>query len=125
MQAAIAVICSEGVGKATFANIAQLGGYSRGLVTHRFGSRQGLIESVIAYLHSRPEAVAIEQRVDEIPALDGLLAYVDIYVRHLATDREGQAITACFQPRSPTARPSCGCSPPSTSDSLGVASLAS
>ncbi len=91
MQAAIALICAEGVGRATFANIARLGGYSRGLVTHRFGSRQGLIESVIAHLRSRPEAVAVEKRVDELPGVEGLLVYFDIYVRHLGTNHEGQA----------------------------------
>jgi AcrR family transcriptional regulator len=91
IRAAIAVVFAEGVSAATFEAIAQRGGYSRGLVTHRFGSKRGLIEAIIAYLHARPDAVAAEQRVDELSGIEGILAYVDIYIRHLATDHEGQA----------------------------------
>jgi AcrR family transcriptional regulator len=91
VKAAIDVISAEGVGATTFETIARRGNYSRALVTKRFGSKQGLIEAVIAYLRARPEAVAIEQRVDELTGLEALLAYIDIYVHHLATDENGQA----------------------------------
>jgi AcrR family transcriptional regulator len=91
VKAAIDVISSEGVGAATFETIAQRGRYSRALVSKRFGSKQGLIEAVIASLRARPEAMAIEQRVDELTGFEALLAYIDIYLHHLATDENGQA----------------------------------
>jgi AcrR family transcriptional regulator len=91
VKAAIDVISTEGVGATTFESIARRGNYSRAMVTKRFGSKQGLIEAVIAYLRARPEAVAIELRVDELTGLQALLAYIDIYVHHLATDENGQA----------------------------------
>jgi AcrR family transcriptional regulator len=91
VKAAIDVISTEGVGATTFETIARRGKYSRALVTKRFGSKQGLIEAVIAYLRARPEAMAIEQRVDELTGFEALLAYIDIYMHHLATDENGQA----------------------------------
>ncbi len=91
VKAAIDVISTEGVGATTFETIAQRGNYSRALVSKRFGSKQGLIEAVIAYLRARPEAMAIEQRVDELTGFEALLAYIDIYMHHLATDENGQA----------------------------------
>jgi AcrR family transcriptional regulator len=91
VKAAIDVISKEGVGATTFESIAQRGNYSRALVSKRFGSKQGLIDAVIAYLRTRPEAMAIEQRVDELSGFEALMAYVDIYIHHLATDEDGQA----------------------------------
>jgi AcrR family transcriptional regulator len=89
--AAIAVVSNEGVAAATFENIGRQAKCSRGLVTERFGSKSGLIESVIHYLHERPEAVAAERRLDELPGLEGLLAYADMHLEHLATGLDGQA----------------------------------
>jgi AcrR family transcriptional regulator len=91
VKAAIDVISTEGVGATTFETIARRGRYSRALVSKRFGSKQGLIEAVIAYLRARPEAMAIEERVDELTGFEALLAYIDIYMHHLATDENGQA----------------------------------
>src|SRR6201996_7868448 len=48
----------DGVSAATFEAIARRGGYSRGLVGQRFGSKLGLIEAVIAYLHDEKQGVA-------------------------------------------------------------------
>jgi len=96
VRAAINVVAADGVGATTFETIAQRGNYSRALVTKRFGSKQGLIQAVIAYLRARPEALALEKRVDEMAGFDALLAYVDIYMHHLATDENGQAYYRLF-----------------------------
>jgi AcrR family transcriptional regulator len=108
VKAAIEVISDEGVGAATFQKIARRGRYSRGLVSQRFGSKQGLIEAVIAYLRARPEALAVEQRIDELPALKALLTYIDIYAHHLATDNDGQAyyrlLSSALADKSPVQR---------------------
>src|SRR5258707_15583829 len=54
LQAAIAVVADEGVGAVTFDAVGRKGGFSRGLATQRFGSKQGLIEAVIKHLPDRP-----------------------------------------------------------------------
>src|SRR5260221_13714997 len=57
LQAAIAVVADEGVGAVTFDAVGRKGGFSRGLATQRFGSKQGLIEAVIKHLHDRQETL--------------------------------------------------------------------
>ena len=67
VQAAIAVVSEEGVSAATFEAIGRRGGYSRGLVGQRFGSKLGLIDAVIAYLHDDKEAFAASHGMDQNP----------------------------------------------------------
>jgi AcrR family transcriptional regulator len=91
VKAAIAVVSEDGVSATTFDAIGRRGGYSRGLVGQRFGSKLGLIEAVIAYLHDNKEAFASDHGMDNLPGLDALLAYVDFYLRRLAHLGELQA----------------------------------
>ena len=91
VRAAIAVVSGEGVSAATFEAIARRGGYSRGLVGQRFGSKLGLIEAVIAYLHDEKESFAASGRIDALPGLEALATYVDLYLRRLAELGEVQA----------------------------------
>lgn len=93
VQAAIAVISGDGVSTATFESIGARGGYSRGLVGARFGSKQGLIEAVIDYLHEQYGPADAELGVDELPGLETLLAYVDFSLRMMAAKGEGEAYT--------------------------------
>jgi len=78
VKAAIGVVSEEGVSAATFEAIARRGGYSRGLVGQRFGSKLGLIEAVIAYLDDEREGAAADRRLDRLPGLAALLGYVDL-----------------------------------------------
>jgi len=91
VKAAIDIISEEGVATATFDMIARRSGYSRGLVGQRFGSKQGLIDAVIAYLQAKQDAAASDRRIDELPGLKALLTYVDFYLKELADEREGLA----------------------------------
>jgi len=91
VQAAIAVVSEEGVSAATFEAIGRRGGYSRGLVGLRFGSKLGLIEAVIAYLHDDMEAFAESHSLDALSGLDALLTYVDFYLQRLAHLGEARA----------------------------------
>jgi AcrR family transcriptional regulator len=84
VQAVIAVVSEEGVSAATFEAIGRRGGYSRGLVGQRFGTKLGLIEAVIAYLHDDKHAFAAADRVEGLPGLDALLTYVDLYMQRLS-----------------------------------------
>src|SRR5258707_3624089 len=89
LQAAIAVVAEEGVGAVHFGAVGRKGGFSRGLATQRFGSKRGLIEAVISHLHQRQEALGHKTRVDDLPGLEAVLAFVDHYLRDLAVNDEG------------------------------------
>ena len=91
VKAAIALVTEDGVSAATFEAIGRRGGYSRGLVGQRFGSKLGLIEAVIAYLHDEKETFAKGHRVDSLEGLEALLTYVDLYLQRLARLDEVQA----------------------------------
>jgi AcrR family transcriptional regulator len=91
LQAAIAVVAEEGVGAVTFDAVGRKGSFSRGLATQRFGSKRGLIEAVIRHLHERQEALRGEGRIDDLPGLEAVLAFVDHYLRDLAANDEGRA----------------------------------
>jgi AcrR family transcriptional regulator len=91
VEASIAVVSEEGVSAATFEAIGRRGGYSRGLVGQRFGSKLGLIEAVIAYLHDERETYTAPKRIDDLAGLDALLAYVDLYLKRLTHLGEVQA----------------------------------
>jgi len=91
VKAAIAVVSEEGVSAATFEAIGRRGGYSRGLVGQRFGSKLGLIEAVIAYLHDDKQTFAAGHRVDSLRGLEALLTFVDHYLQRLARLDEVQA----------------------------------
>ena len=91
VRAAISVTAEQGVSAATFEAIGQRGGYSRSLVTRRFGSKQGLIDAVINYLHDRRRVLAAEHGLDQMSGLDALLADTDLYLRSLSEKGELKA----------------------------------
>lgn len=91
LHAATEVIVERGVSAATFGAIGERAGYSRGLATQKFGSKQGMTEALIAHLHER-QAKALEAvGIDTAPGLDALLGYVDHYLRQLRQEGEGKA----------------------------------
>src|SRR3989338_11006175 len=78
LRAATEVIAGQGVTAATFEAIGARAGYSRGLATQKFGSKQGLIEALIAWLHARQDEGLSALGVDAMPGLDAVLTYVDL-----------------------------------------------
>jgi AcrR family transcriptional regulator len=91
VQAAIEVIARQGVCAVTFDAVGRTGGFSRGLATQRFGSKQGLIEAVLAYLHERQEALLGLHGIDALPGREAVLTYVDVCLRDLGRRGEGRA----------------------------------
>ena len=118
VKAAIAVVAEEGVSAATFEAIGRKGGYSRGLVGQRFGSKLGLIEAVIDYLHGERELFEKADRFDGDPGLEALLTFVDLYLQRLAHLGEVRAYfrllswavadISAFRAPSPKRRSICG-----------------
>lgn len=91
LTAAAQVLAEEGVAAATFETIGRRAGYSRGLATQRFGSKQGLIEALVDNLHQGFEDGLAAARIDDLPGLEALLAVVDLYLTQLELAAEGQA----------------------------------
>lgn len=91
LRAAAELIVERGMAAATFENIGVRAGYSRGLVTQRFGSKQGLIEALIARLQARLQHLLTDRQLESANGLEAILAFVDIYLRNLAEDGEMRA----------------------------------
>ncbi|WP_304167304.1 TetR/AcrR family transcriptional regulator [Phenylobacterium aquaticum] len=88
LAAAAELVVERGMGAATFENIGARAGYSRGLVTQRFGSKQGLIEAMIAQLQGRLGALLLERQIETLPGLEAVLTYVEVFLS--ALDRDGE-----------------------------------
>ena len=74
IAAAIKVVADQGVAAATFEVIAGEAGFSRGLVTQRFGSKEGLTRSLIAHLHGELKLAHVIQKAlvpTEFPHISG------------------------------------------------------
>lgn len=53
LDATMAIIASSGVRAVTMAAVGEAAGYSRGIVNHQFGTRQGLMAAVAETVQSR------------------------------------------------------------------------
>ena len=91
LEATLRVVSEQGVSAATFEAIGKEAGYSRGLVTQRFGSKDGLIRSLIAYLHAWQEEILDRDQVAEMDGLTALCAFVDLHCQALGGQEEGKA----------------------------------
>lgn len=88
LQAASELILERGMAAATFENIGARAGYSRGLATQKFGSKQGLIEALITRLQTRLQLLLMDRNLESLSGLEAVLGFTDIYLRNLAEDRE-------------------------------------
>lgn len=85
--AAAEIIEEQGFAAATFDAIGARAGYSRGLASQKFGSKDGLVAAVIAFLTARVDA-HYQSRVASIKSpLARILAYVEVLLAELETDR--------------------------------------
>jgi AcrR family transcriptional regulator len=91
LSAAAEVVVERGMGAATFENIGARAGYSRGLVGQRFGSKQGMVEALIAQLQERLGALMDARQADDTSGLEAILIYVDVFLSALERDRELRA----------------------------------
>ena len=88
VQAVVDIVPEQGVSAATFEAIGARSGYSRSLVTQRFGSKRGLIDAVIERVHGPFEETDLDRRADRLSGLEGLLLLLDAYLTRLATSSE-------------------------------------
>lgn len=91
IAAAIKVVAEQGVSAATFDMIGREAGFSRGLVTQRFGSKDGLIRALISHLHEWQADILDAGHVEEMDGLTALIAFVQLHTDHLRESQEGDA----------------------------------
>ncbi len=91
VEATLAVVAERGVSGVTFEAIGLAAGVSRGLATQRFGSKQGLIDTVIDYLHQQRDAVLLADHVADMTPIDAILYYVDSHLTSLDANAGGRA----------------------------------
>ena len=78
LEATKAVIGEHGVGAVTFAAVGARAGYSRGIITHHFGSRRGLMETLARSLQG-----LVPPAPSELVGRERVLAQVDLYLQTL------------------------------------------
>lgn len=88
LEAAARVIEGEGFAAATFDRIGELAGYSRGLASAKFGSKDGLVRAVIAFVQQRLEArtQAALATLDRPDAIALILTWTDTLLEVVQTD---------------------------------------
>lgn len=91
LEATIRVVSQKGVAAATFDMIGREAGFSRGLITQRFGSKDGLIRALIDYLHNWQAELLERERVLDMDGLSALCAFVDLHCRTLEGHDEATA----------------------------------
>jgi AcrR family transcriptional regulator len=80
LNAAAELVVEEGVHSLSFARVAERAGYSRGLLTHYFGSKQALLQR----LAHATQAGFVPGLEGVPPGLDRLLRLIDGYIGSLA-----------------------------------------
>ena len=78
LEAALAIVAQRGSIRMTLAEIGEAAGYSRGLPAHRFGSKAGLLRSLVAYIGERFKAER-EAWPKRAPGLDAIRGTISIY----------------------------------------------
>lgn len=79
LSAAADIVVESGVGSLTLARVGERAGYSRGIVTHHFGSKTALIEAVAR----RAQVGFVRDLEDLPPGRDRFLQLVDGYLAAL------------------------------------------
>lgn len=91
LEASMRVVSAKGVAGATFDAIGKEAGYSRGLVTQRFGSKDGLIRSLITTLHGWQREALEAADIERMDGLSALCTFVDLHCRSLGGREEDKA----------------------------------
>ena len=83
IRAATKLIAKQGYIKTTLAQVGRESGYSGGLVSHHFGSKEGLLMETVKHLSGRFREDQINPAVEGLSGLERLETFVDIYFDEL------------------------------------------
>lgn len=85
LLAAAELIAEEGFAAASLQRIGERAGYSRGLASQHFGSKDGLVTALIAAVLARSTAL-LESRPVAVTPLDAIIAYADVILLQIERD---------------------------------------
>jgi AcrR family transcriptional regulator len=83
LRAARQLIARQGYTKTTLAQVGREAGYSGGLVSHHFGSKEGLLRELVGRITQRFYTDQILPATAGLGGLDALAATVDAYLNEL------------------------------------------
>jgi AcrR family transcriptional regulator len=85
LDAAIELVADGGVQGATFARVAELSGYSRGIITHYFVTKTAMLERLVADIQERFTAT-VPPDIEDLSGLESVLTVTQLYLDHLPGD---------------------------------------
>lgn len=88
LRAAMRLIARRGYTRTTMAQVGKSAGYTAGLVSHHFGSKQGLLRQLVEQAAGRFYREQVWPMVDGKSGLDALCAAVDTYLNELIVREE-------------------------------------
>lgn len=88
LRAATTLISRQGYSKTTLAQIGAEAGYSAGLVSHRFGSKEGLLRELVGRIASRFYEDQILPAVRGRTGVDAICAFAAAYLGELLVREE-------------------------------------
>lgn len=83
IRAAIRLIARQGYSQTTLAEVADEAGYSSGLVSHHFGSKDGLLRELIQRIAVRFYEDQVRPAIESRSGLSALEAMIDVYLGEL------------------------------------------
>jgi AcrR family transcriptional regulator len=78
LEAALGIVAQRGTARMTLAEVAEAAGYSRGLPTHRFGNKAGLVHALAGYIGERFGEQRRQGPASE-PGLPAIVATIRFY----------------------------------------------
>ena len=88
IRAATKLIASKGYTKTTMTDVGKEAGYSSGLVSHHFGSKEGLLRDLVESISGRFYTDQIRPATKELSSIDALCGLADTYLGELTVREE-------------------------------------
>ena len=84
IKAAGELFARQGYTGTTLADVGKRAGYTGGLVSHRFGSKEGLLKAVVQRASNRFLSDQLEPALDERSAESALRSYIEVYLNEVS-----------------------------------------
>lgn len=88
LRAAMRLIARQGYTRTTLAQVGKAAGYTGGLVSHHFGSKEGLLRELVGQAAGRFYQDQVQPVIEGKSAIDALCATVDTYLNELVIREE-------------------------------------
>ncbi len=89
LKAAITLFARQGYQRTTLGQVGREAGYTAGLVSHKFGSKEGLLLAVVRRIAKRFLDDQLGSAIEEASATDSINNFIRLYLRE-ASLREGR-----------------------------------